>query len=1072
MSSDKNNVKQVSSEEVHPAPYWLSLGEASLEAEVSSQNNPHKNAAAKNAAVSKTSTEFISSPLKEGATDGPGRREFLKLMGASLALGSAGCLRRPAQKIVPYVERPAEVVQGVNNYYASSYFDGAEGFNLVVTTREGRPIKLDANADANRLSFGVRGGMSARAHAHLLSLYDPDRLKAPLGRVFNKGRTNSDTVQPKWQALDQGVLELLQKARSSLGLVVGPTASPTERHLVEEFAKHFGARLYVHDPLGDGAERFYEECYGSAVRPVYRPELAKMVLSLGGDFLGASGPAVRSTALFAKARKNLNSMNELVVFESLMSLTGTNADTRYMLRASDWHLVAWALVRELGQAGLVALNSAAKEIVQSLAGRMEHLQVERGVIKNLSRRLWQHRGECLVLAGGLAGATANRRSLHTGVNYLNHLLGNNENTLSFAMAPRSLWRTSADLGNLEQDVTAGRVNTVLAYGTNWVYSAGALGRSVLPRLKAMVYVGGADDETALHSDWVAAADHPLESWGDNEFVRGVYSIQQPTIRPLYGTRARQESLLSWMQASKNSKTSSKPSNGAANLAEKSLWHAYLQNYWRRNFKSAKGAPQGGFEAFWQEWLSKGVVGQRAKGQGSEGVRFRAEAFKPLLAEVGRLARRPESDLELVLYESVGLGSGDMANVAWLQEFPDPVSKICWDNYLSVAPRVARARGWVEGDMLELDLGTGRRTVLPLHVQPGQQANTLGVAVGYGRTRAGRVGTLVGVNAFDLTAWAHGSRVSAGLMVLGVRKKELYARYALANVQGHHSIDKGFHTQHGRQIVVEQTWRQYKDDPSSGIHRHKVFSLWGEHEYKGHKWGMGVDLNSCTGCGACIVACQSENNVPVVGKEYVLQGREMHWMRVDRYFTGEPDDPGVVHMPVMCQHCDNAPCETVCPVAATVHGPEGTNDMIYNRCVGTRYCANNCPYKVRRFNWFDYSKVTSPLHMALNPEVTHRSRGVMEKCTFCIHKVTYAKHTARVRGEEFKADDVQTACQVACPAEAISFGDLNDPNSQVSRKLQEPRSYTLLEELNNKPAVHYQTKVRNAPELKGKHSDGH
>jgi molybdopterin-containing oxidoreductase family iron-sulfur binding subunit len=407
----------------------------------------------------------------------------------------------------------------------------------------------------------------------------------------------------------------------------------------------------------------------------------------------------------------------------------------------------------------------------------------------------------------------------------------------------------------------------------------------------------------------------------------------------------------------------------------------------------------------------------------------------------------------------GLADGTLANVSWLQEFPDPVTKVCWDNYVSISPKDAAREGLREGDVVILT-ASGTKVEVPAHIQPGQADGVLGLAVGYGRTGMGRIADNVGVNAYPLAVFKKDQVVYAGLPATLTKAQK---SVALANTQGHHSME-------GRELVIEATLAEFQANPSAGIKKEKIKSMWSTYEYPNHKWGMVIDLNSCTGCSACVVACQAENNIPVVGKKYVLRRREMHWIRIDRYYAGAPENPKAVFQPITCQHCDNAPCETVCPVLATVHSDEGTNDMIYNRCVGTRYCSNNCPYKVRRFNWFNYVKtVAKPLHNQLNPEVTVRARGVMEKCTFCTHKIHQAKSRARIEQREMVDGDVKTACQLSCPADAITFGDLRDEKSAVSRLFESERSYSLLADLNTSPALHYLTKIRNSEGVKGQHS---
>ena len=546
------------------------------------------------------------------------------------------------------------------------------------------------------------------------------------------------------------------------------------------------------------------------------------------------------------------------------------------------------------------------------------------------------------------------------------------------------------------------------------------------------------DETGSWSHFLIPDSHPLEKWSDWEFKKGLFSIQQPTIRPLYKTRAFEDSLIRWIKLA------------GSNLISSNNFYEYIKNRWERG---KIGRP--GHSSSWETFLKKGLSGEE-KNLISSARPFNTRALKQLKA----FKKREGGEVFLSLYESSGIKQGDMSNNAWLMEFPDPVSKICWENYLSISPAMALKKQLKEGDVVAL--ATAESSVLaPVHIQPGQEDTVLSLAVGYGRQKAGSVGNNKGVNAFPLidtkgnrSDKERGGFISAGKAVLIEKTPH---SVPLANVQGHHSME-------GRDIILETTLQEFKKDPSSGLpHHHKVPSLWSKHKYKGHKWGMVIDLNSCTGCGTCMIACQSENNIPTVGKEYVLQGREMHWIRVDRYYKGPEENPEALHQPVVCMHCDNAPCETVCPVLATVHSDEGTNDMVYNRCVGTRYCSNNCPYKVRRFNWFDYTKQSKeePLKLALNPDVTVRHRGVMEKCSFCIQKIHEGKAQAKREGRELKDGDVKTACQQSCPSEAIIFGDLNHPESKVSQAFQAKNSYALLDDmLNTKPAVKYLTKVRN------------
>lgn len=1022
------NVK-LSAENAGSPKYWLSLDQWRQDPEF--QKLAEK--------------EFLSSPLAEdlsasssSSEGGWARREFLKLMGASLALTSFGCVRRPAQKIVPYVRKPKEIREGIANYYSSAYSDNGEVFGLVVTTREGRPIKADGNPD-HPLN---EGGMSARAHSHLLELYDPDRLTTATRNIQNDERTNRDTVSISYDLADEEIAERLNQG--SVGILTGSLVSPSKRQLLSEFRSAFGARHYVWEPVGAEAFRKGQEAsFGQAVVPRLRLDRAQYIVAVNSDILGSYLQPTEAQKGFAKGRNPNSEMNRLVVFESLLSLTGANADFRVRIRPSDSAKVILGLLHEIvvrGRHSRFANDSAVLSVLRDYSNVAEEIGVDPNLFAEMAENLWENRGRSLVVAGEDLQA-------QIASNLLNAALGNDGVTVDYRRSPNVGFQgDSKALKDLVSDIEAGRIEHLIIYGVNPQYSAPENSgyREAIKKLRTAIYMGTHNDETGLTCDYVLPDHHAMENWGDIEGQRDVLAIQQPTIRPLGETRAFEDSLISL--ARKAGKT------GAVTRYE--TWYDYLQ---------AQVKPKVGGDSGWQELLQKGYVDlSRGQRNGTDGSRnFNNAALRQL-----RRRDTPKSDLELVLYSTVGLRDGSLANVSWLQEFPDPVTKICWDNYLTVSPRLASQRGLSQGQVVKLKVGN-KTLEVPVHIQAGQADSALGLAVGYGRSAGGKVCSGVGVNAFPV---AHLTETGVRYSGLSATIEPTRSRYPLASVAGHHSME-------GRQIVVEATLEQYRQKPDANIKRYKTFSAWSGHEYKGHKWGMSIDLSSCTGCSACVVACQSENNIPVVGKRNVLNGRIMQWIRIDRYYVGEPENPDTVFMPMLCQHCDNAPCETVCPVLATIHSDEGTNDMIYNRCVGTRYCANNCPYKVRRFNWFNYTNIRSPLHMALNPEVTVRSRGVMEKCTFCIHKIQQARHDAEYikgrkgdeHGKVIADGEVITACQASCPTGAIVFGDVNDPESKVSQAQGEERTYTVLEETNVQPAVKYKTKIRNTHALKGGHA---
>lgn len=961
--------------------------------------------------------EFAAPPFSP--EEGVSRREFLKLMGASLALTSLGCLRKPAEKIVSYVNRPEDIVPGSPNYYASSFFDEGEGFGLIVQTREGRPVKIEGNP----LHPLNKGGMSARAHAHLLALYDPERLKTPQRNLFNKEKTNKEAVRAPFDISDPVIVSELKKGRTALLTDCFP--SPASHEVMDDFFKVFKGESFTWDPTSlNSLALSYQKCFGRRLVPQYRLDQARMIVSVNCDFLGSFlSPASHSRG-FAQSRKPNKSMSQLIVFESLMSLTGSNADEKYRIRPSENILVVLTLIDEVLK--VQSPNSSLRLRFNRIRKKFPPLAAE-SAVRSTAQKLLKHKGESIVWAGGSAGQTSYEESFLVLTHYLNHLLGSYGKTIDFNQYHTSWSRRTQGIDSLIQKLNQGKVRNVIIHRTNPLYSYPHRKelKSALRKAQLVIYTGDRMDETARVSDYIIPDLHDLEKWSVWEFQKGVYSIQQPTVRPLIQSRSFEDNLIRWMRYDQKE---------TSRLNSVLSWYDYLQ----KNISQKR--------LLWGDLLKNGF---QKKLRYKKLPQFRENVLRKI--QIQPAAAPLSSGLELILYTTQGLKGGRLANVSWLQEFPDPITKICWDNYLCLSPKDARLKNLKEGQVVELKVSQ-ESVKVPVHIQPGQSDGTAGLALGYGQTHAGRLAGGVGVNGYTFMKTVKDHVVSSGL------KAEVHptrSSIALAAVQGHHSME-------GRQIVVETTLKQYLKNPKSGLHSHKIFSLWPEHKYPREKWAMSIDLNSCTGCGACVVACQSENNIPVVGKKYVLEGREMHWMRIDRYYTGSPEEPeGVVHQPVVCMHCDNAPCETVCPVAATVHSDEGTNDMIYNRCVGTRYCSNNCPYKVRRFNWFNYAKkIKSPLHGALNPEVTVRSRGVMEKCTFCIHRVKAKQSEARLKGRSLKDGDIQTACQQSCPAQAIVFGDFNDKNSKVRKAFEEKNAYALLEELNTKPSVRYRTKIRN------------
>lgn len=985
-------------------------------------------------------TEFMSSPLREESkdegteTDGVARRDFLKLMGASIALTSAaGCIRRPVQKIVPYNKQPEEVTVGVSNWYTSSYFDGQEGLGLLVKSREGRPVHISGNP-----KFPLNGnGASVKAQASLLGLYEPNRLQKPFRNLFNDKRTNKETVGVAWEELDTKVVESLQKG--GVAILSGNISSPSTKAVIGDFKAGFNADHYVWEPLADDVAEAQASSFGEAVMPGFRYDKAQMIVSIDADFLGTWGPTMTNNKRFADGRRNIDKMSRLVSFDSTYSLTGANADIRFRIKPSQQLDVVMGLIAEI--VGKISVSDAVKTAVAPYNGIADKLGISSESFKKVASDLVKNQGESIVVAGGIQTKTKDSMALQIAVNYLNSILGNDGKTVVAQAGNKNLTASTGQIKNLIAKMNAGDVKTLIIYRSNPFYSLSAdLGfAEALKKVPTVVYSSDKMDETAVNAHFIATDNHALETWGDSEFATGVYGIHQPLIRTMYDTRSFQLSLMTWAFMAKV---------GPKRIQEFETFYDYVRNFWKTEMMAKVGGKD--FESFWNEFLQEGFVGEVAVGSART---FKGDISSLKKSEAGTAA------FELALYPTVNIGDGTLANIGWLQELPDVVTKIVWDNYACVSIKTAEANKLREGDVIELTVG-GNKLSLPTHIQPGLHDQVVAVAVGYGRTHAGDVAKGIGQNAFTL---AQGG-LYAGLPV---EFKKTGQKIELVTTQGHDSME-------GRQIVVTATNKDIQKGKDANIHRHHTWNIWSGHQYNGHKWGMAIDLNTCTGCSACMTACQSENNTAVVGKKYVMQGREMHWIRIDRYYTGDVENAQAVFQPLMCQHCDNAPCETVCPVAASVHSSEGLNEQIYNRCVGTRYCSNNCPYKVRRFNWFNYAKlIEKPMHMALNPEVIVRSRGVMEKCTFCVQRIKEGKNKAKIEDRPLKDGDIKVACEAACPTQTIVFGDLNDENSRVAKVFKaEPRAYELLEEWYAKPSVRYQTKIKNNDQVTPKKGGGH
>ena len=977
--------------------------------------------------------EFASTPIREGMeNEGLDRRDFMKIMGASALMASlAGCTRRPVQKIVPYVTNPEEIIPGQPNFYASA--DPASGYGLVIKTREGRPIKVDGNAD-HPLN---KGAIETRAQASIHDLYDPDRLRAP--RVGGSETT--------WEELDNAVRKAM--SGGSTWLLTGSVLSPTLKSVIQKSGlRHVQLDTVPMDDVLDGQA----QCYGSRVFPRFRFDRADYVLSLGADFLGTWGSVPEYTKQFSSKRRlegKGSAMSKLVVIEPVMTVTGQNADERFTAHPSDMLTIALAIAAEVAKLGgrtIEELNGFSAESVAPKAG----LSAE--TIKQIAHDLSRARGKGLVVARdpGVHGP-----ALQGVANFLNSMLDNEGETVD-GSGSQQFQGSHADFERLLNAIRTKDVKTLIVSGVNPVYhfADSMKVKEALGAVPNLVYLGTYADETAEVAKYVGAASHPFEAWGDVSAVKGVYSIQQPTIRPLWSTRSLLECLLAWTGDAKN----------PAEAAHKAV------------LDTAKGFHSGGksFQDWVDDLLMSGIHGD---GESRSGARnFQIGGLRAAVAAARTSGNKGgEGEFTLVLTPSVALGDGSQANNAILQELPDPVSKLTWGSYLAVSPSTAQKQGWKDGDYVKVE-NTGNSVELPVYRQPGLRDGVAHAHIGYGRRFNGRIGNKVGVSFVNFTGSSlTGTRPS--FVVTGVRVSKAGRSERLPASQTHMSTE-------GRHIVFDTTLEEFRKNPASGIV--KEFpegqlppSIWSGFEYKGYKWGMSIDMSTCTGCSACVVACSVENNVPAVGKSEVQKNREMHWIRIDRYYSGDMANPETIQQPMLCQHCDNAPCETVCPVVATTHSDDGLNQMTYNRCVGTKYCSNNCPYKVRRFNWYNNNgdmngTLEHPLPLSKNPEVTLRSRGVMEKCTFCTQRIEAGKSAAKDKGRPIQDGEVRTACQEACPADAIVFGNMNDPNSSVAKAKASKRGFLSLEELNARPNVTYLSKVRNrAPDAKsGGHGGDH
>jgi MoCo/4Fe-4S cofactor protein with predicted Tat translocation signal len=956
--------------------------------------------------------------------DPVGRRRFLHVMGASIALaGLSSCVKQPDEKILPYVRQPEYLIPGKPLTFASAFTMNGFAAGVLVTSHMGRPTKIQGNPD-HPASLGSADTFSM---ASILHLYDPDRSQV----VRKKGEI---TTLNKFLVQLEGALDA-QKALGGRGLriLTGAVTSPTLAWQIGELLKLFPqARWHRYETAGISNERAGAMLsFGEHAQPVFHFDRADVVVSLDADFM-AEGPAhVRHSRDYAKRRKVEGpkaDMNRLYVAESFPTVTGSVADHRLPVRAGRVPDFAAKLASFVGVAGAPSAELSPEE--------------ERW-LRAAADDLKSHRGSSIVIAGANQPA-----EVHALAHGINETLGNAGATVTFVRpAEFDSHAQESSLGALTAEMQSGNVDLLLIAGGNPVYDAPAELKfaEALKKTGMSVSINLYNDETARACAWHVPESHYLEAWGDARAFDGTASIVQPLIAPLYNTISVYELFTEMIGR-----------NGRKG-------YEIVRDYWKDRGMAEAGRGGEDFESFWRHALNDGLIngtGSAAmspKYRGADAMAVVSAGLKGRTNGNGRPAS-PGPDIEIAFRTDPTVGDGTFANNGWLQELPKPVTKLTWDNAAFVSPSYAESLGIADEDVIEIT-ANGAKLAVPALILPGHPADSVTLHLGYGRKNAGRVGTGTGVDVYPLRTTAAASWGRGSIARTGITRR-------LARTQDHNSME-------GRPIFRTATVAEFREDPKFAHEMAHVptkdQSLYPEKEYDGYKWGMSIDLNACTGCNACVIGCQSENNIPVVGKDQVLNGREMHWIRIDRYYNGDPDNPEIYSQPVACMHCENAPCEPVCPVAATSHDHEGLNVMVYNRCVGTRYCSNNCPYKVRRFNFLQYSDTHEPsLQMMYNPDVTVRNRGVMEKCTYCVQRISAARIDAKKEGRDIRDGDIVTACQSACPAQAIVFGNLNDAQSAISKAKAEPRDYGLLAELNTHPRTSYLARISNPnPALQAK-----
>jgi molybdopterin-containing oxidoreductase family iron-sulfur binding subunit len=963
------------------------------------------------------------------------RRDFLKVLGFGVSAVALAACEAPVKKAIPYLNKPEDVEPTIANWYASTFVDGGDYASVLVKTREGRPIKIEGN----KASSVSKGALSARVQASVLSLYDNEKLK---------GATIGGKVSD-WATADKEIIAELGKVAARGGqirIVSNTILSPTTKKVIGEFTtKYPTAKLVTYD--ANSVSGLVQANGG--ILPSFDFSKAKTIVSIGADFLGTWIAPSEFAGQWAKTRRVSSAeggnkeMSRHYQFETIMSNTGANADYRSTYKPSQEGLVVTTLYNAI----------AAKVGGATIGGtaiKVEHLD-------KAAADLVATKGASLVVSG------SNDSAVQTVIVAINALLGAYGTTIDAGNPVNYRQGSDAEMSAFINEAKAGQIGAVIFYNANPVYNhpRGAELAEALSKIGLSISTNDRADETGSLCKYNTPDSHFLESWNDAEPKRGHFSFTQPTISTIFKTRQAQSSFLIWSG-----------SNGD--------YATYLENAWSSTL---------GGKSAWSKALHDGVYEPGAGASFSVPQTGLAEA----VASISKNYKANSDKMELAIYEKVTMGTGSQANNPWLQECPEPVSKACWGNYAMVSLATAKKLGLdqeIELDTHEVEVTVNGKSVkLPFIVQPGQANDTVAIAIGYGRTKAGKSANEVGANVYPFASVINGNIAfsnTGDVQVKGTGKSAQIAR-----TQTHNTVM-------AREAVVQETvLSAYKKNVEAGRFKPEIstaegkktatdISLWNGHKYNNHAWGMVIDLNTCTGCSACVVSCNAENNIAVVGRQEVINRREMHWMRIDRYYSSDADvedvkgleyaseNPEVVFQPMLCQHCNNAPCETVCPVLATTHSSEGLNQMTYNRCIGTRYCANNCPYKVRRFNWFRYYQTdeydfqfNNDLgRMVINPDVTVRSRGVMEKCSMCVQRIQAGKLEAKKEKRRPKDGEIQVACAQSCPTNAITFGDMNDETSEISKLLEaehKGRAFGVIEEINVKPNISYLVKIRNKEE---------